>query len=57
VVGLLRLDPTTKWWHTFVRHEGTWVWAIPKRLRFRDAPSSYPFPSCIVVWHGLRVPK
>lgn len=53
-VGLLRLDPTTKWWHTYVRNEPTWVWPFPKRLKFRGAPSSYPFPSCIVVWHGLR---
>lgn len=53
-VGLLRLDPTTKAWKTYIEGEGTWVWPIPKRVRFRGATHSYNFPNCIVVWHALR---
>lgn len=53
-VGLIRLDPTTKWWKTYIKDEACWVWPLPKRVKFRGASSAYNFPNAIVVWHGFR---
>jgi phage N-6-adenine-methyltransferase len=52
VVGLLRHDPSTKWWNNWVRDKA-WVEPVPYRLKFRGANGAYNFPSAVVIWHGL----
>jgi site-specific DNA-methyltransferase (adenine-specific) len=57
VVGLMRHDPSTKWWNRWV-HNKAEVIPIPYRLKFINyvtgtSEGSYNFPSCLIIWHGL----
>jgi hypothetical protein len=57
VVSLLPARTDTAWWHEHVQPilaakvPGQVVF-IRGRLRFEGAPSSAPFPSCVVAFHG-----
>lgn len=54
VVGLLRLDPSTRWWNEWVMGKAL-VWPVPFRIKFVGADSAYNWPNCLVIWHGLGV--
>jgi len=61
VVGLLRHDPSTRWWNKWIKDKAI-VIPIPYRLKFvnfetKQPEGSYNFPSAIVIWHGLFVPR
>ena len=47
VVTLVRLDPSTTWFKKLYEYGN--LWFLPKRLKFRGATSSYPFPCCIQI--------
>ena len=50
-VGLLRYDPSTRWWNDWVRGKAL-VMDVPYRVRFRGGVGAYNFPSAIVIWVG-----
>ena len=54
VVGLVRHDPSTRWWNDWVRGKGL-VLPVPYRLHFVGGDGAYNFPSTVVIWHGLWV--
>lgn len=51
VVGLLRGDTSTRWFHRWVLNKANEIRFIEGRLKFNGKPA--PFPSIIVIW---RVP-
>lgn len=52
VVGLMRHDPSTKWWNKWVKDKAL-VIPVPYRIKFVGADASYNFPNAIIIWHGL----
>ena len=48
VVGLLRGDTSTKWFHKWVLNKASEIRFIEGRIRFNGKPA--PFPSIIAVW-------
>ena len=52
VVGLVRHDPSTRWWNKFVKDK-CFVWPVPYRLRFVGGDGCYNFPSAVVIWTGF----
>lgn len=57
VVGLLRHDPSTKWWNAWIKDKAI-VIPVPYRLKFvnydtGESEKGYNFPSAIVLWTGL----
>ncbi len=54
VVFLIPSRTDTAWWHDYVM-EATEIRFIRGRLKFGDATTSAPFPSCVVVFESRRV--
>lgn len=52
VVGLMRADPSTRWWNSWVKGKAL-VLPVPFRIRFEGATGAYNFPNAILIWHGL----
>jgi len=50
VVCLVRFDPSTKWFQTYVDKQANEIRMLARRVRFQGAPSAYNFPTCIVVY-------
>ncbi len=55
VVLLIPSRTDTRWWHGYVM-KATEIRFIEGRLKFGDATTSAPFPSCIVVFQAKDVP-
>jgi len=53
ITGLVRLDPTAKWFKKFVDGVASEVRLLDKRIRFKGASASYNFPCCVVVYSGV----
>jgi phage N-6-adenine-methyltransferase len=51
VVLLIPARTDTRWWHDYVM-TATEIRFIRGRLKFGDAKTGAPFPSCVVVWRG-----
>jgi site-specific DNA-methyltransferase (adenine-specific) len=51
IVALLRLDPTTKWFHRYILGKAE-VRMVTKRLKFGGAERGAAFASMIVIWRG-----
>lgn len=50
VVCLVRDDPTARWYKNWVDGKAFEVRRLKRRITFRDAKSSYPFPCCVVIY-------
>lgn len=50
IVTLTRLDPSAKWFKK-LHKEACHMHFLPKRLRFKGADSSYPFPCCLMYFN------
>jgi hypothetical protein len=55
VVALVRLDPSTSWFESFVHGKAAEVLMLDRRVRFVGATSGYPFPCCLVVYDNDRI--
>jgi phage N-6-adenine-methyltransferase len=55
VVTLTRFDPTADWFKSCVDGVAAEVRMLEKRLKFKGADSSYPFPCCVSIYYGERV--
>jgi phage N-6-adenine-methyltransferase len=53
VVLLIPARTDTRWWHDHVMQAAE-IRFIKGRLRFGDAKTGAPFPSCIVVWRPAQ---
>lgn len=53
VVMLLPARTDTSWFHDYILHHADIRW-IRGRLKFGKAKSSAPFPSMVVVFHGVE---
>ncbi len=51
VVGLVRHDPSTRWWEDWIRGKAQ-VIEVPYRIKFVGGDGLYNFPSAIVIWWG-----
>jgi DNA N-6-adenine-methyltransferase (Dam) len=51
VVLLIPSRTDTRWWHDYVM-KATEIRFIRGRLKFGDATTGAPFPSCVVVWRA-----
>lgn len=54
VVGLLRGDSSTRWFHRFVLPFADELGFVSKRLKFGDKKGAAPFASFVVVWRGAE---
>ncbi len=56
VLGLIKCDPSTKWWNDCVKNEplAKLVYPWPKRIKYRGATQVANFPSAIVLWTKLE---
>jgi len=54
VVTLTRFDPTANWFKSCVDGIAQEVRMLDKRLRFKGAAASYPFPCCVSVYRGRK---
>jgi phage N-6-adenine-methyltransferase len=59
VCCLLPARTDTAWWHNYIwdskghhPHTGVEVRLLRGRLKFKGAPHSAPFPSCVVIFRG-----
>ena len=52
VVLLIPSRTDTRWWHDYVM-TATEIRFIKGRLKFGDATTGAPFPSCVVIWQGV----
>lgn len=50
IVTLTRLDPSAKWFKKMYK-EACHLHFLPKRLKFKGADSSYPFPCCLMYFN------
>ncbi len=53
VVCLLPSRTDTKWWHNYVM-QASEIRFIKGRLKFSGAKNSAPFPSCVVIFRGIK---
>jgi phage N-6-adenine-methyltransferase len=56
VAGLIKLDPSTKWWQDHVQQAAV-ILFCDRRVRFIDPDTGKPggsptFPSCIAIWNA-----
>ena len=56
IVGLLRGDTSTKWFHRWCLGKAD-IRFIKGRLKFGNIGKPAPFPSIIVIWHSPIPPK
>lgn len=54
VVALVHARTYTKWWHDYAM-QATYIIFIKGRLKFGNADTSCPFPSCFVIFENGRV--
>lgn len=47
-VFLVRHDPTTKWFKKAFKSGYCDIYMIPKRIKFKGADNTYPFPNCFI---------
>jgi len=55
VVTLTRFDPTADWFKNCIDGVAAEVRMLDKRLKFKGADSSYPFPCCVSIFYGERI--
>ena len=51
VVGLLRVDTSTNWFHNFIYNKAE-IRFIKGRVKFSNSANSPPFASMIVIWRA-----
>jgi len=56
VVSLTRFDPSSDWFQCYVDGTAAEVRMLDKRMKFKGASSSYPFPCCVAIYRGY-IPK
>ena len=47
-VFLVRFDPTAKWFQKAFKSGYCDIYMIPKRIKFKGADNTYPFPNCFI---------
>ena len=47
-VFLVRLDPTSKWFRKAFESGYCDIYLLSKRIKFKGADNSYPFPNCLI---------
>jgi site-specific DNA-methyltransferase (adenine-specific) len=50
VVCLVRDDPTTAWYKTYVNNKASYILRLKKRIKFKGGKSCYSFPCCLVIY-------
>lgn len=50
IVCLVRQDTTAKWFKDWVDNKAHEVRLLKRRIRFKGAEASYPFPCCVVIY-------
>lgn len=50
IVCLVRDDPTARWYKNWVDGKALVVRRLKRRVIFKNAKSSYPFPCCVVIY-------
>jgi len=51
-VALVRDDPSTNWYNSFVDGKASKVLRLRRRVKFKGANSCYNFPVCVVIYNG-----
>lgn len=56
VLGLIKCDPSTRWWNDCIKNEplAKLVYPWPKRIKYRGATQVANFPSAVVLWTKLE---
>lgn len=57
VVCLCRCDPTAKWFKEWVDDKAYEVRLLMRRIKFKDADASYPFPCCVVIYNRHQITR